>query len=71
MLQCPLVTYICRGAMLSIKEASSVEIPCLSGTVHTRVEVHRIYSEMSGLVEQPWLQLMCCTICLPYGRNFR
>ena len=43
----------------------------LSGTVHTRVEVHRMDSEMSGLVEQPWLQLMCCTVCLPCGRNFR
>ena len=27
--------------------------------------------EMSGLVERPWLQLMCCAICLPHGRNFR
>jgi len=35
------------------------------------VEVHRIDSEMSGLVEQPWLQLMCCTIYLPHGHNFR
>ena len=43
----------------------------LSGTVHTRVEVCRMDLEMSGLVEQPWLQLMCCTICLPRGRNFR
>jgi len=25
----------------------------LSGAVHTRVEVHRIDSEMSGLMEQP------------------
>ena len=43
----------------------------LSGTVHTRVEVCRMDLEMSGLVEQPWLQLMCCAICLPRGRNFR
>ena len=27
----------------------------MSGAVHTRVEVHGIDSEMSGLVEQPWL----------------
>ena len=43
----------------------------LSGTVHTRVEVCGMDSEMSGLVEQPWLQLMCCTVCLPHSRNFR
>jgi len=23
------------------------------------------------LLEQSWLQLMCCTICLPYSCNFR
>ena len=43
----------------------------LSGAVHTRVEVCRMDSEMSGLVERPWLQLMCCAVCLPCGRNFR
>ena len=43
----------------------------LSGVVHTGVEVRRMDSEMSGLVEQPWLQLMCCAICLPRGCNFR
>ena len=42
----------------------------LSGTVHTGVEVHRINSEVSRLVERPWLQLMCCTVCLPHDRNF-
>ena len=35
----------------------------VSGMVHTRVKVHRIDSAMSGLVEQPWLQLICYTIC--------
>jgi len=43
----------------------------LSGAVHTGVEVCRMDSEMSGLVERPWLQLMCCAICLPRGCNFR
>ena len=43
----------------------------LLGTVHTRVEVHRMDSEMSGLVERPWLQLMCCAVCLLRGCNFR
>ena len=43
----------------------------VSGAVHTGVEVCRMYSEMSGLVERPWLQLMCCAVCLPRGRNFR
>ena len=43
----------------------------LSGAVHTGVKVHRIYSEMSRLVERPWLQLMCCAVCLPHGHNFR
>ena len=42
----------------------------LSGTVHTWVEVRSMVSEMSRLVEQPWLQLMCCAVCLPRGRNF-
>jgi len=41
------------------------------GAVHTGMEVHRIDLELSGLVERPWLQLMCCAICLPHGRNFR
>ena len=39
--------------------------------VHTRVEVHRIDLEISKLVEQSWLQLMCCAICLLCGCNFR
>ena len=34
----------------------------MSGMVHTRVEVHGMDSEMSKLVEQSWLQLMCCTV---------
>ena len=28
-------------------------------------------TQMSGLVERPWLQLMCCAVCLPHGCNFR
>ena len=43
----------------------------VSGIVHTRVEVHRMDSEMSGLVERPWFQLICCTVCLLHGHNFR
>jgi len=43
----------------------------LLGMVHTGVEVHRMDSEMSGLVEQPWLQLMYCAVCLLHGHNFR
>jgi len=43
----------------------------VSGTVHTGVEVCKMNSEMSKLVKQPLLQLMCCTICLLYGHNFR
>ena len=43
----------------------------MSDMVHTRVEVHRIDSEMYGLVEQSWFQLICCAICLPCGHNFR
>jgi len=43
----------------------------LSGAVYTSMKVCRMDLEMSELVEQPWLQLMCCTICLPYGCNFR
>ena len=35
------------------------------------VKVHKEDSEMCRLVEQPWLQLMCCTVYLPYGHNFR
>ena len=43
----------------------------VSDVVHTRVKVCRMDSEMSGLVERPWLQLMCCTICLLCSCNFR
>ena len=42
----------------------------MSGTVHTGVEVRRMDLEISRLVERPWLQLMCCAVCLPCGRNF-
>jgi len=48
-----------------------IELDIVSDTVHTGVEVRRMDSEMSGLVEQPWLQLMCCAVCLLRGRNFR
>jgi len=48
-----------------------IEYDILSGMIHTRVEVHRIDSEMSKLVEWSWLQLMCCTIYLPHSHNFR
>jgi len=51
--------------------ARQIELILVLGMVHTRVEVHRIDLEMSGLVEWPWLQLMCYTICLPHGCNFR
>jgi len=43
----------------------------LLGAVYTGVEVRRMDLEMSRLVERPWLQLMCYTICLPYSCNFR
>ena len=43
----------------------------MSGAIHTRVEVCRMDSEMSGLVEQPWLQLICYAICLSHDHNFR
>ena len=43
----------------------------MSGTIHTGMEARRMDLEISGLVEQPWLQLMCCAICLLHGCNFR
>ena len=43
----------------------------MSGGVHTKVEVHKMDSEMSRLAEQPWLQLMCCAVCLLCGHNFK
>ena len=43
----------------------------LLGTVHTEVEVRRVDSEMSRLMEWPWLQFMCCAICLLCSHNFR
>jgi len=43
----------------------------LLDAVHTGVEVHRMDLEMSRLVKRPWLQLICCTVCLPRGCNFR
>ena len=43
----------------------------LSDMVYTGVGVYRIDLEISRLVEQPWLQLICCTIYLPHGHNFR
>ena len=46
-------------------------IRSLSGAVHIRVKVRRMNLETSGLVEWPWLQLICCAVCLPRGHNFR
>jgi len=43
----------------------------MSGMVYTGVKVRRMDLEMGGLVEWPWLQLMCCAACLPCGCNFR
>ena len=43
----------------------------LSGTVHTGVKVHEMNSDLCRLLEQSWLQLMCCAICLLHGCNFR
>ena len=43
----------------------------MSGIVYTGVKVCRIDSEMSRLVERPWLQLMYCAVYLLRGRNFR
>jgi len=62
-------TSLCMRATRAI--VNHAPIGKLSGAVHTGVEVHRMDSEMSGLVERPWLQLMCCAVCLPHGRNFR
>ena len=47
------------------------ELLVVSGAVHTEVEVHGMDSEVSRLVEQPWLQLMYCAVCLPRSHNFR
>ena len=63
---------ICRKNEKSVGRGwGSISKSTVSGAVHTGVEVHRIDSEMSGLVERPWLQLMCCAVCLPHGHNFR
>ena len=59
------------GIVYKLKPRPFHKFIYLSGAVHTRVEVRRMDSEMSGLVERPWLQLMCCAICLPHGCNFR
>ena len=56
---------------LVLDYSSKIGLIILSGAVYTRVEVHGMNSELSKLVEQPWLQLMYCTICLLYGCNFR
>ena len=32
---------------------------------------YQVGSPQDGLVERPWLQLICCTICLLRGHNFR
>jgi len=48
-----------------------IYIEVVSGMVHTGMEVHRIDLEMSGLVEQSWLQLMCYAVCLLHSYNFR
>ena len=39
-------------------------VAVMLGTVHTGVEVCGMDSEMSRLVEWPWLQLIYCAVCL-------
>jgi len=63
--------FICYSYSCSIVILTLYRLVFLSGAVHTGVEVRRMDSEMSGLVKRPWLQLMCCAVCLPRGRNFR
>ena len=58
-------------SQMSTQTTTLLDLGDMSGAVHTGVEVCRMDSEMSGLVERPWLQLMCCAICLLHGRNFR
>jgi len=53
------------------KQQQTWSLIILSGAVHTGMKVCRMDSEMSGLVERPWLQLICCAVCLPHGCNFR
>jgi len=60
-----------KGNKIKFIVHNSDKCGLLSGTVHTRVEVYRTDLEMCRLVERPWLQLMYCAICLPYGYNFR
>ena len=35
------------------------------------VKVYKMDLKLCELVEQPWLQLIYCAVCLPYGCNFR
>ena len=64
--------YICMHQIM-FSYSSNIFCNCsiVSGMVYTRVEVCRMDSEMSRLVERPWLQLMCYAIYLPCSHNFR
>ena len=44
----------------SLSSSSSFLCTYMSGMVYIGTEAHRMDSKMSRLVEQPWLQLMCC-----------
>ena len=65
--------YILENHLKNLKISISIIsfVDNVSGMVHTGVKVCRVDSEMSGLMEQPWLQLMYCAVCLPCGHNFR
>ena len=67
----PKVPNIKPSSNSNTSKDKAVEIIRLSSMVHTGVKVHRMDSEMSGLVERPWLQLMCCAVYLLRDRNFR
>jgi len=56
---------------LNISYSMNLYIRLVSSMVHTGVKVYRMDSEMSRLVERPWIQLMCCAVCLLHGCNFR
>ena len=47
------------------------ELRIVKYSSHWEVKVHKIDLEICRLVEQSWLQLMCCTICLLHDCNFR
>jgi len=67
---CVIVIYVISYYTLTLNVSASFLSQC-QAQFTLGVKVCKMGSELYGLMEQSWLQLICCTVCLPCGCDFR